>query len=135
MLFSVVEIYKFSYISNCFIQNFQVIFKFQYAFLLTFMISWFSLIILVWRMISMISETKKFLKLCFKNLVLKFRWCLNDTRKEISFRLKKNLFTYVFIAGEVNWNSFLFWSIDPLSLFLWNGHMRKCFLSDQLISG
>ena len=40
--------------------------------------------------------------------------------KKNYFTIKKILFTSVFTAGELKWNSFLFWYFDPLPLFLWN---------------
>ena len=56
-----------------------------------------------------------------KNLFkMRFVW------NEMLFRDEKILFTLVFTAWEMKWNSFLFWSFDLLSLFLWN---FWCFLS------
>ena len=64
---------------------------------------------------------------------------LNACRRSTIPHTKKNnnssSIQFNSIAGVMKYNSFLFWSFDLLSLFLWNICMCRCFLSYDFISG
>ena len=63
-----------------------------------------------------------------------YRKCLYDTRNEISFCHEKK-FVYISFHCRRKGILFFFLSFDVLSLLLWNIRMRRCFLSDDFISG